>query len=287
MQRTWLKSLFVVGCLMTIAACSHNKNQIKQGTPEKAEEVYNEAMADMDKEKYNSAIKQFERIEREYPYAKWAVRSQIMTAYAYYEQGKYDDAILAAEGFVRMHPGNEQVAYAYYLRALSYYEQIADIRRDQGVTLQARDAIREVIARFPDTDYARDMKLKLDLVQDHLAGKELEIGRYYLKQGNVIAAINRYRTVLDDYQTTNHVPEALYRLSEAYVRLGVIPEAQKYAAVLGYNYPSSKWYKYSYKLLKQNMPIIDSQPIQEEPKTDEEKASRLDNVLKTLGLRKS
>ena len=175
-----------------------------------------------------------------------------MSAYAHYSVDEYDDAIPALDSFIELHPGNRSTAYAYYLRALCYYEQIADVTRDQGNSEQALRSLSDVVARFPNTDYARDAALKLDLVRDHLAGKEMEIGRYYLTRDQFLAAINRFRTVVEKYQTTTHVPEALERLVEAYLSLGVRDEAQTAGAVLGYNYPGSEWYQDAYNLLKAN-----------------------------------
>jgi outer membrane protein assembly factor BamD len=173
-----------------------------------------------------------------------------MSAYASFKDEQYDDALVTLERFTKLHPGNEDVAYAYYLRALSFYRQISNVTSDQGNSVYAKSALAEVISRFPNSRYANDAKLKLDLVVDHLAGKEVDVGRFYLKQGNVIAAINRFQNVIKDYQTTSHIPEALHRLVEAYSMLGVRDEATKYGAVLGYNFPDSQWYKKTYKILE-------------------------------------
>ena len=172
-----------------------------------------------------------------------------MSAYAFYEANDYDEAIAAAQRFIELHPGNADVPYAYYLVGISYYEQISDVGRDQKMTEQALAAFDELVRRFPDSKYARDAELKADLTRDHLAGKEMSIGRYYLRRGQYVAAINRFRNVVERYQTTTHVPEALHRLTEAYLALGLDEEAQKNAAVLGYNFPSSEWYQDSYALL--------------------------------------
>ena len=172
-----------------------------------------------------------------------------MAAFAHYEAANYEDAILALDRFLALHPGNENSAYAYYLRALCYYERITDVERDQRITEEARDALQEVVRRFPNTDYARDAALKLDLTRDQLAGKEMSIGRWYLRQGHYNAAINRFRAVVERYETTTHVPEALHRLTEAYMAIGLPEEARANAAVLGYNYPGTEWYRDSYALL--------------------------------------
>ena len=198
---------------------------------------------------YTSAAKEFDEVERQHPYSVWAPRAQLMAAYAHYQNNKYDDAINALDRFIQLHPGNRDVAYAYYLKGISYYEQISDVGRDQAMTQLALNALDEVVRRYPTTEYARDAKLKIDLARDHLAGKEMEIGRFYLNQGEYLAAINRFRRVIIDYQTTTHVPEALYRLVESYLALGVDSEAQATAAVLGYNYPGSQWYAESYAML--------------------------------------
>ncbi len=213
------------------------------------EQIYNEAMDEVDKGSYPNAAKLFDEVERQHPYSAWATKAQLMAAYAYYQNNKYDQAIAALDHFIELHPSNRDTAYAYYLKGLSYYEQITDVGRDQAVTEQALNSLDELIRRFPDSKYARDARLKVDLTRNHLAGKEMEIGRYYLTRGQYLAAVNRFRRVIEGYQTTEQIPEALHRLTEAYLRLGVRQEAQASAAVLGYNYPGSDWYKRSYDLL--------------------------------------
>lgn len=213
------------------------------------DELYNHAMDLLEQGDYLLAAQGFEEVERQHPYSQWATRAEIMAAYAFYEANAYDEAIAAAERFISLHPGNKDVPYAYYLIGVSYYERISDVGRDQKMTELALNAFDELIRRFPDSEYARDATLKADLARDHLAGKEMEIGRYYLQQGKYVGAINRFRNVIDSYQTTTHVPEALHRLTEAYLALGVDQEAQKAAAVLGYNYPDSRWYRDSYALV--------------------------------------
>jgi outer membrane protein assembly factor BamD len=213
--------------------------------------LYNDALDTLNAGNTRQAAKLFDEVERQHPYSMWATQAQLMSAYAYYLIDSYDDAIPALERFIDLHPGNRSAAYAYYLRALCYYEQIADVNRDQGNTEEAQRALSDVIARFPNTPYARDATLKLDLVRDHLAGKEMAVGRYYQERGQYLAAINRYKIVVDQYQTTTHLPEALERLTEAYVALGVYDEAERTASVLGYNYPGSDWYQQAYNLLTQ------------------------------------
>ena len=213
------------------------------------ETLYNNAMDLMLSNQFTLAATAFDDVERQHPYSVWATKAQIMTAYSYYQSNQYDEAILAAKRFINLHPGHRDVDYAYYLVAISYYEQISDVGRDQKMTELAFDSLDEVVRRFPDSDYSRDAILKINLTRDHLAGKEMEIGRYYQNNGQHIAAINRFRIVIDKYQTTSHVPEALLRLTESYLALGVTDEAQATAAVLGYNFPGSEWYQDSYALL--------------------------------------
>lgn len=212
--------------------------------------LYNEGLDLLRAGKYQKAAKQFEEVERQHPYSTWARRSILMTAYAHYERSSYDDSILASKRFISLHPGHEHAAYAYYLIGLSYYEQIVDVGRDQQVTTAALKALEEVERRYPGTLYARDAKAKAILAQDHLAGKEMKVGRYYLNNQAYVAAINRFKTVVIDYQTTSHTPEALLRLTESYMALGIKSEAQTAAAVLGHNYPSSEWYKDAYTLVR-------------------------------------
>ena len=211
--------------------------------------LYNAGLAKMKDKQYRTAAKKFAEVERQHPYSKWATRALIMQAYSQYQRNAYPEAINAAKRFITLHPGHRDAPYAYYLVAVSYYEQIGEVTRDATSTRKALDALDEVERRFPGTSYARDAKAKAVLARDHLAGKEMEIGRYYEKKKAYLAAINRFKTVVKEYQTTSHTPEALYRLTEAYLALGVRSEAQTAAAVLGYNYPNSIWYKDAYALL--------------------------------------
>lgn len=244
-----LRALVAGMLVFGVAGCSGTGGKELKYIERPVEEIYNLGLKELQKGRYFQASEQFDEVERQHPYSVWARRAMLMAAYANYQLNDYDKAILAAQRFISLHPGNRDVAYAYYLVAVSYYEQISDVGRDQKITAEALRSLTEVVRRFPTTDYARDARLKMDLTNDHLAGKEMEIGRYYLKQGEVLAAINRFRTVVEAFQTTSHVPEALHRLTECYVALGIIDEAQSAAAVLGHNYPGSEWYEDSYSLL--------------------------------------
>jgi outer membrane protein assembly factor BamD len=232
---------------MLLAACSSDPEPQIPDTP--VEVLYNNAKDALQAGEPRRAATLFDEVERQHPYSKWATQAQLMSAYSYYLVDAYDDAIPALERFIELHPGNRNAAYAFYLRALCYYEQIEDVTRDQGNTELAQRALSDVIARFPNTPYSRDATVKLDLVMDHLAGKEMDVGRYYMKRKQYLGGINRFKNVVDRYQTTSHVPEALLRLTESYVALGVFAEAQKTTAVLGYNYPGSSWYQDAYSLL--------------------------------------
>lgn len=246
------KHLLTIFCfLFMLTACEALKkdgsNETREVT-ESAETLYTEAMDALETSRYKAAVNKFEDIERVYPYSKWATKAKVMAAYANFKDQEYDDAVLALERFIKLHPGHKDVAYAYYLRALCYYEQISVVSRDQGYTKLALESLREVRARFPKSEYAKDAEVKIDLVYDHLAGKEMDVGRFYLKRHQYVAAINRFERVVEDLDTTSHVPEALHRLVEAYMALGIRDQAKRYAAVLGHNYPGSKWYEYSYNL---------------------------------------
>ena len=214
--------------------------------PAPVEDLYNNGIDALNARRYQSATDQFNLVEQNYPYSTWAVKAQLMQGYTQYLRNHYTEAIATLDRFIQLHPVQRDVGYAYYLRALCYYEQIADIQRDQRGTQQAMDALQDVVNRFPDSAYARDARLKIDLCRDHLAGKEMEIGRWYESQHLYEAAIGRFQRVVDDYQTTNHVPEALHRLTEIYLILGLREQARKTASVLGYNYPGSGWYEDSY-----------------------------------------
>jgi outer membrane protein assembly factor BamD len=248
MRRSFLLSWLGVAALSVLAACSGGKD--KDVYIEKpVDDLYNQAMDQMVEKRYADAAKTFETVESQHPYSVWATKSQLMSAYAYYEDSDYGQAIVEADRFIQLHPGNRDAAYAYYLKAISYYVQIVDVGRDQKTTQLALKALEDVVHRFPDSRYAKDAKLKIDFTRDHLAGKEMEIGRYYLNRGLYLAAMNRFRRVVDDYQTTTHVPEALERIIECDVALGLTSEAKRNAAILGYNYPGSKWYSYGYELV--------------------------------------
>jgi outer membrane protein assembly factor BamD len=213
-------------------------------------DLYNKGLEKLKDGQYKTAAKQFEEVERQHPYSGLASKAILMAAYAEYQRNSYDTAVTAAQRFITLHPGHKDTAYAYYLVALCYYEQIMDVKRDQSVTQNALQSLEEVARRFPDTVYARDADAKAVLARDHLAGKEMEVGRYYLRKKAYVASINRFKTVVQKYQTTSQTPEALYRLTEAYYALGVQSEAQTAAAVLGHNYPNSQWYKDAYSLLQ-------------------------------------
>ena len=230
-----------------LAACggSDEKPYVEQ----EVHNIYNTAVDALESGNYDAAATRFDEVERQHPYSIWATKAQLMAGFAHYQANKYDEAIIALDRFIQLHPGNRDISYAHYLKALSYYEQISDVSRDQLATDRARQSLQELIRRFPNSKYARDARLKLDLTLDHLAGKEMEIGRYYLRKDQYLAAINRFRLVVDRYQTTTHVPEALHRLAESYAALGIMDEAQRNAAVLGHNYPGSEWYTDSYKLV--------------------------------------
>ncbi len=213
------------------------------------EETYNRGVDALNAQRYATASTQFDQVEQYYPYSSWAVNSQMMQGYAEYLQNHYTDAIGTLDRFIQLHPAHRDIAYAYYLRALCFYEQIADVQRDQKGTQEAMAALQEVVNRFPDSAYGRDARLKIDLARDHLAGHEMIIGRYYEDQHLYAAAIGRFQRVVDDFQTTNHVPEALHRLTEIYLLLGLPDQARRTAAVLGHNYPGSSWYADSYNQL--------------------------------------
>jgi outer membrane protein assembly factor BamD len=226
------------------------------------ETLYNAARDTMINRQYKLAAAQFDEVERQHPYSVWARRAQLMSAYSYFVGRSYNEAIQSAQRFLSLHPGSREAPYAYYIVAVSYYNQISDVEHDQKITQQALDALGELIRRYPNTDYAADAKLKIDLTRDHLAGKEMEIGRFYQNSRQYLAAVLRFRTVVEKYDTTSHIPEALHRLIECYLSLGIPEEAKKTAAVLGYNYPGSKWYDRSYALIgKKAVPEPAPKPV--------------------------
>jgi len=221
------------------------------------ETMYNNGIDALRTNRYALASAEFEALQQNYPYSGYTSNAQLMEGYAYYLQDKYPEAVQQLDRFLLLHPTSGDAAYAFYLRALCYYEQIADVQRDQQGTQESLEALQEVVARFPQTSYARDAQLKIDLCRDHLAGKEMLVGRFYEQQHNYEAALNRYQRVVQDFQTTNHVPEALQRLVEVYLALGLRDQAKQTGAVLGYNYPNSKWYHYAYADLR-SAHLVDS-----------------------------
>jgi outer membrane protein assembly factor BamD len=204
--------------------------------------------------RYEPAAQLFDEVERQHPYSIWARRAQLMSAFSWYAAEDHQKSIDSARRFLAIHPGNKDAPYAYYLIALNNYEQIGDVQRDQTATKAALDSLNDIIRRYPSSRYAADARLKIDLVRDHLAGKEMEIGRLYQRRSQWLASVARFRTVIDEYQTSTHTPEALMRLTESYLALGVTEEARKSAAVLGRNYPDSKWYQRAYALVQRHAP---------------------------------
>ena len=246
--------LMAVAVSLSLAACGGGGTPASKGEALDnftAEEIYKRGEYALENErKPKDAVHYFSEVERLYPYSEWAKRALIMQAYSYHRARQYEEARGAAQRFLDNYPGDEDAAYAQYLLALSYYDQIDDIGRDQGLTFQALQGLRDVIERYPDTEYARSSVLKFDLAFDHLAAKEMEIGRYYLKRGHYTAAINRFRVVVEEFQTTTHTPEALMRLTEAYLALGLTDEAQTAGAILGHNFRSSPFYQDAYAQLR-------------------------------------
>ena len=239
----------------SLAACntlfSKDEDEFAVIEEEPAELLYNEGLVLSNSGSFKKAAEKFDEVERIHPYSEWARKSLIMSAYSNYESQRYTDAISSARRYVTLYPGTEDAAYAQYLIGESYYNQIADVGRDQERSEKAAVAFRELIEKYPESEYAVDARGKLEVAEDQLAGKEMEIGRYYLTKRQYLAAVNRFKTVVSDYQTTRHIEEALHRLTESYYSLGLVSEAQTSAAILGHNYPDSQWYKDSYALLSQ------------------------------------
>ena len=244
-----IRILVLLLSVFTIASCTEAE-LAPEYVERPVEELYNEALNVLELGRYEEAALMFDEVERQHPYSSWATKAQLMSAYSYYQDDAYDSAIIALDRFIQLHPSNSDVPYAYYLKALCYYEQISEVTRDQRMTDLAQKTLAELIKRFPTSEYTKDAKLKVDLTRDHLAGKEMEIGRYYQGQGQYLAAINRFRSVIDKFQSTTHVPEALHRMAESYMALGLHEQAQKAAAVLGHNFPGSDWYEDSYRLVE-------------------------------------
>jgi outer membrane protein assembly factor BamD len=247
--------------VLAVSACSGERPEARLAYVERpAETIYLAAIQTLERNQYLTAAAQFDEVERQHPYSEWARRSMLMAAFANYEANNYEEAISDAQRFISLHPGNRNAPYAYYLIAISHFEQIMDVGRDQASTEAAMAALEQVVRRFPETPYAADARLKIDMTRDHLAGKEMDVGRWYLRRDFHLAAINRFRNVIENYQTTSHTPEALHRLVEAYVAMGVDGEARQVAAVLGHNFPGSRWYENSYDLLNREgiaVPDID------------------------------
>jgi outer membrane protein assembly factor BamD len=257
---TFRKSLVLVLSAFVLAACGATADIDDTYVERPVEEIYNSAFEELERRNYITASREFDEVERQHPYSLWARRALVMSAYTYYVQNKYDEAIATARRFLALYPGNSQAAYAYYLIAMCQYERISDVKRDQRITELARYSLLELMNRFPDSDYAKDAALKLDLAVGNLAGKEMDVGRYYLNRGDYAAAIKRFRNVVMNYSRSMHIEEALHRLTESYLSLGVTREAQNAAAVLGYNFPDSPWYRDSYRILRQR----DLQPAEAE-----------------------
>lgn len=246
------KSLLLTAAAASLAltACQGNRAKQQRAYIERPVEVlYNNAAGELDRRDYDEAIELFNEVERQHPYSEWARRSTLMSAFAAYQARRYDDAIGTAQRYISLNPGSDESAYAYHLVATSYFEQIVDVGRDQRTTELAKSSLDELLRRFPTTEYAKDAQLKMDMVDDQLAGKEMEVGRWYMKRAEHLPAINRFRKVVVDYDTTTHAPEALYRLVEAYMSVGLKGEALAAAAVLGYNHPESDWYQDAYKIM--------------------------------------
>lgn len=243
-----------MACVLMVAAalagCASSTDMTKALNPDPPGKMYAEADTFMSKGYYDDAAKRFEELDRDHPYAPEARRAMVMAAYAYYKSGKYPEAVTSAKRFTTLHPGSKDAALAHHIIASSFFDQIKDPAHDQTAARQALKQLKTLVSRYPDTPYARQAENRIRICEDSIAASEMNVGRYYLRKGQYVAAINRFKTVVSEFQTTQHVEEALHRLVEANVALGIVPEAQSAAAVLGYNFPNSKWYKNSYALLQ-------------------------------------
>lgn len=264
LKRSPLASALGIAALAaSLVACGGNQARVDvQYVEEPVARLYSRGAEMMDQERWVEALLAFGEVERQHPYSSWARRAMLMAAYANYQTNQYDEAIADAQRFIALHPGNESAPYAYYLVAVCYFERILDVGRDQGTTERALQALQDVARRYPDSDYARDARLKIDMVYDQLAGKEMEVGRFYLSRDQRLAAINRFRSVVENpnYQRTTHVPEALHRLVEAYLSVGMIEEAQRMAAVLGHNYPGDAWYQRTFDVMTEEGVTVITDP---------------------------
>ncbi|MBC7668094.1 MAG: outer membrane protein assembly factor BamD [Gemmatimonadaceae bacterium] len=247
-QAATVATALLVALSVTACAGKHKKPTLAY-EERPVELLYSTGANRLDRGAWNEAVDYFREVERQHPYSEWSRRSILMTGYAHYQGNQYNEAISDADRFIGLYPGNPSASYAYYLKSICYFEQVVDVNRDQAATEQALAALRDVVQRYPNSEYAQDARLKIDMVNDQLAGKEMTIGRYYLRNGQTLAAIGRFRTVIDRHQTTSHTPEALYRLVESYMTLGLLDEAKRNGAVLGYNFPGDPWYADAYKLL--------------------------------------
>lgn len=248
----------VLAAALAAAACSSTPKEEDIVIEGSVEDLYNRATDLLEAEKYKDAARFYNEVDRQHPYSTWASRAQLMAAYSYYKEREYETAVAALNRFIRLHPSHRDIAYAYYLKALCYFEQVRDVKRDQTPSEEALKAFDEVVKRFPDSRYAQDSRNKIILVQDHLAGHEMDVGRWYQRHSRYLAAVNRYKIVVDKFQTSRQVPEALHRMTESYTALGLTDEARRVAAVLGHNYPSSEWYFDTYEL-------VEKRPVERPP----------------------
>jgi outer membrane protein assembly factor BamD len=264
--RSGLTLLTVAVAALTVSACAGNKPRQKLAYEERPVELlYNTGYQRLQSKRWTDAIDYFQEVERQHPYSEWSRRAILMQVYAYYQNNNYQDAIAAADRFIALFPGNPSAAYAFYMRAICNFEQIVDVGRDQGYAEAALVGLRDVARRYPNTPYATDARVKIDMVNDQLAGKEMAVGRFYQRANQPLAALNRYKAVINNeaFQRSSHTPEALYRLVEVNLALGLNEEATRNAAVLGHNYPGSPWYAEAYALLTEKGARPDAAPTGE------------------------
>ncbi len=247
--------VLVAVAALTAAACNGGADRPRLAYEERPVELlYNTGYERLQRQRWADAVDYFQEVERQHPYSEWSRRAILMQIYAYYQNGNYEESIAASDRFIQLFPGSPSAAYAFYMRATCHFEQIVDVGRDQGKAEQALAGLRDVARRYPGSSYATDATVKIDMVNDQLAGKEMNIGRYYQRANQPLAAIGRYRAVIDNeaFQRTSHTPEALYRLVEVYLTLGLKDEAERNGSVLGFNYPGSPWYAEAYALLTED-----------------------------------